>query len=238
MTGMDINGVLFDFEGTLVDFQWRLEPGETELRNALAALGFDRSQLERESYATMWNRAVKDAEERRRAELAAKLLPIYDRYDRDALSRWALREDAVELLRRLRRAGLALGIVSNVGREALGRAVCRFGLDTLVHVVFSRNDVTLMKPAGEGIRAAAQALGVPVNEVLMVGDSRADILAARAAGARVAIIAGGESDPATIALTPPDFLFGRLLEVEGLVVASRPAGEERSVRPWRAKGPA
>lgn len=235
---MDINGVLFDFEGTLVDFQWRLVPGETELRNALTALGFDWPQLERESYATMWNRAVENAEGRRRAELAAKLLPIYDRYDRDALSRWALREDAVELLRRLRRAGLALGIVSNVGREALVRAVCRFGLDTLVEVVVSRNDVTLMKPAGEGIRAAAQTLGVPVNEILMVGDSRADILAARDAGARVAIIAGGESDSATIALTPPDFLFGRLLEVESLVVASLPAGGERSVRPRREKGPA
>ena len=32
---------IFDFEGTLVDFQWQLKPAEDELRHAFAELGFD-----------------------------------------------------------------------------------------------------------------------------------------------------------------------------------------------------
>lgn len=30
---------IFDFEGTLVDFQWQLKAGEDELRHAFAELG-------------------------------------------------------------------------------------------------------------------------------------------------------------------------------------------------------
>ncbi len=52
---------------------------------------------------------------------------------------------------------------------------------------------------------------------LFVGDSRADVLAARAAGLRVAIIRGGECDESAFAELPPDFLVSQLDEVATLV---------------------
>ena len=43
--------VLFDFEGTLVDFQWRLDDAHAELRAAFAAQGL----AVEGNYAQMWN---------------------------------------------------------------------------------------------------------------------------------------------------------------------------------------
>ena len=46
--------VVFDFEGTLVDFQWRLAEAEAELRQAFAAQGFGTAG----NYAELWNAAA------------------------------------------------------------------------------------------------------------------------------------------------------------------------------------
>ncbi len=210
-------GVLFDFEGTLVDFQWRLALGEQALREVLADAGFDRADLARETYATMRNRVRRELESPRREEVARRLEPIYDRYDSDALSRWSARDGAADLLARLRQAGLRVGVVSNIGSRFLHEALDRFGLGPLLDTVVSRNDVDLMKPAGDGIRKAAAAMGVPVEAVLLVGDSRTDVLAARDAGVRVAVVLGGESTADDFADLPPDCRLATLAAVGEVV---------------------
>ena len=55
------------------------------------------------------------------------------------------------------------------------------------------------------------------EEALFVGDSRADVLAARTAGLRVAIIRGGECDESAFAELPPDHFVSRLAEIAALV---------------------
>jgi len=121
---------IFDFEGTLVDFQWRLEPAEAELRRAFAELGFAGDEFSRGNYASMWNAAADSlAKQGRMAELRGALGPVYDRWDTDALSRWAPRAGAAELLRAIVAAGSRAGMVSNIGRRALGEALGRFGYE-------------------------------------------------------------------------------------------------------------
>jgi len=100
--GRTYTAAIFDFEGTLVDFQWRLEPAEVELRRAFAELGFDGGEFARGNYASMWNAAADQfARQGHMAELRQALCPVYDRWDFDALTRWAPRLGAAELLRGL-----------------------------------------------------------------------------------------------------------------------------------------
>lgn len=210
---------IFDFEGTLVDFQWQLVPAENELRLALTQLGFGGDDVLHGDYAAMWNAAAdRLAPLGRLAELRQTLCPIYDRWDSDALTRWRPRPGAVELLRRLADSGIRVGMVSNVGRAALGSALRRFDFDRWLSPVVSRDDVTYMKPKAEGILRVLADWVVATRGVLFVGDSRSDVFGARAAGVPVAIIRGGECDEATFAAVPPDHMISLLSELDELIV--------------------
>jgi len=210
--------VIFDFEGTLVDFQWRLEPAEAELRRAFADLGFDGSDFARANYAGMWNAAADLlAQQGRMAELRRALCPVYDRWDSDALTRWAPRPGVAELLRGLAAGGSRAGMVSNVGLRALTEALSRFDMARWLSPVVTRDDVTWMKPRAEGILRVLADWRLAPGDVLFVGDSRADVLGARAAGMPVAIIRGGECDERAFADTPPDYMVSRLDELARLI---------------------
>jgi phosphoglycolate phosphatase-like HAD superfamily hydrolase len=208
-----IRTVVFDFEGTLVDFQWRLEPAQTELRRAFADQGY----VVEGNYAEMWNAAADLAASQGRLEaLRRALSPVYDRWDADALTRWSPRPGASELLQHLADHHVQSAMVSNVGRAALVAALARFGLQRRLRPVLSRDDVIHLKPHPEGLSAALAAMKAPAQEALFVGDSLADVCAARAIGMRVAIIDGGESQGAAFAAAPPDWMVSRLDEIAGL----------------------
>ena len=213
--------VIFDFEGTLVDFQWRLAPAQDELRRAFAGLGFSGDEFSQGNYATMWNAAADlRAPHGRMAELREALHPIYDRWDADALSRWAPRTGAVELLRRLATGDGRVGMVSNIGRKALTAALNRFHFADLLLPVVSRDEVSYMKPRAEGILRVLADWQLAPDGVLFVGDSRADVRGARATGIRVAIIRGGECAEAEFADDPPDHMISHLGELTELVAAN------------------
>ncbi|MBE7425984.1 MAG: HAD family hydrolase [Ideonella sp.] len=206
--------VIFDFEGTLVDFQWRLAEAEAQLRRACTALGFAAAG----NYAELWNAAADTlAPQGRIDELRQALGPIYDRWDADALARWSPRPGARELLRQLDEAGIRAAIVSNIGRAALNGALGRFGIERRFAPVVSRDDVAFMKPRTEGTLRAIAELHTAPEATLFVGDSRADVLAARAAGLRVAIVRNGECDESAFADLPPDRFVSRLDEIAGWI---------------------
>ncbi len=205
--------VIFDFEGTLVDFQWRLAEAEAELRRAFASLGYGTKG----NYAELWNAAADAATPSGRlGALRTGVGPVYDRWDADASTRWSPRPGATELLGTLVGRGLRVGMVTNIGRAALDGALARLGFDRQLAPVVSRDDVRLMKPRPEGILRVLDEWKAAPEEALFVGDSRADVLAARAAGVRVAIIDGGECAEADFAALPPDYMVSRLDEIPAL----------------------
>jgi phosphoglycolate phosphatase len=211
--------VFFDMEGTLVGFEWSLEEGEAALRAGMTRLGFPEGAFDRDSYATMWNRALLDPKAPvDEQELRRRLGPVYDRYDLDALSRWELRAGAAECVEELRRQGFLVVVVSNIGRAALAPALEKLGIGDAFDLVLSRDDVRFMKPDGEGLRRALAHFQLAPQHALFVGDSRTDILAARDAGVKVAIVTGGESDRRALDLDPPDFILASLAEVTSLMV--------------------
>ena len=213
-TSRAYTAAIFDFEGTLVDFQWQLDPAEDELRRAFAELGFGGEAFTSGNYASMWNAAADQlAPQERMAELRQALGPIYDRWDLDALTRWAPRPGAAELLRRLVTEGLRVGMVSNVGRKALARALNRFDFARWLSPVVSRDEVTHMKPGAEGILRVLSDWQIAPGDALFVGDSRADVFGARAAGMAVAIIRGGECEESDFAGAPPDHMISQLSDL-------------------------
>jgi phosphoglycolate phosphatase len=211
----DMEAILFDFEGTLVDLQWNLQRAVNETLEMLRTLGFPTQRLQGLKYSTLMLEAVRMAQEMGPStdRVREKIGAIYDRFDEDALMRWHLREGAKDLLSALKTKGIKIGLVSNVGRKALGKALPKLGLHPFFDVAVSRNDVQYMKPNGEGLLLALGRLRVVQDKALYVGDSLDDVQAAKAAGVRVIIIVGKESSKAELLSAGPTQLICHFKEL-------------------------
>lgn len=211
--------VLFDFEGTLVDFQWNVDEAVEEILSALAALGFDKDVFSRYDYATLFNNAV---EESGRLRLPAEVVmekigQVYDRFDMDAAERWTPKDNAKYVLENLVKKGVLTGLVTNAGRKAISMLLERFDFKKLLNVVITRNEVNRLKPQGYSILKAMDDLQVSKIETLFVGDSVTDIKAAKEAGVEVAMVLGGESKRQDMEKHKPKFILNSLSEVMQLI---------------------
>ncbi|MBW1645447.1 MAG: HAD family hydrolase [Deltaproteobacteria bacterium] len=218
---------IFDFEGTLVDFQWQLAAAQEEVRGLLEGwldrAGLDRQELAGLDYCRLYNHLQRRlTDPNLRAEIVGRVAAVYDRYDADAAGRWRLYPGVGELLTALRERGWGLALDSNVGRRALDQMLARFSLASLFDVTVSRNEVTLLKPAAEGldlIRAYYRQREVAVDRAFMVGDSVTDIETARQAGIPVIILKHGEDRTSRLRRHAPDYLVDRFAEVGKILLA-------------------
>jgi putative hydrolase of the HAD superfamily len=100
----------------------------------------------------------------------------------------AMYTDFVEVASEMRRANIALGLVSNTGRtwgKFLRRVQREMGIDSLFDSLAFSDELGHRKPAPEIYTAALMSLGVVPQETVHVGDDpEADIRGAQAAGMR------------------------------------------------------
>jgi HAD superfamily hydrolase (TIGR01549 family) len=202
--------ITLDWEGTLVDFQWDLAGAVAETISLLEAKKVPRETLAGQNYATLYNLVTeKGAQWGFPGEsLTAAVDQIYDRYDLDAASRWTPAEGLLQILAGLKCFKLAL--VSNVGRTGIDRMLERFGLRESFGITLTRNDVRFLKPSPEGILRAAAWAGAAKNETIHIGDSLADLFAARSAGVKCGIVLGGETAAEALLCEKPDLVLEKL----------------------------
>jgi len=93
---------------------------------------------------------------------------------------------ARELLERLRRQGVPIGLVSNSPLRFVWRSIEIAGFERLFDVVLSAHEVAAPKPAPDPYLEACRRLGVePGPSVIALEDSPTGVAAARAAGLTV-----------------------------------------------------
>lgn len=213
----NLEAMIFDFEGTLVDFQWKLSEAVRDVLEKLWEVGFPRDRIRSRKYSTLLIEAVQAAPEigLQPEYVRARIESIYDRYDEDALTRWDLRPGVKDFLHSLKKGRIQTALVSNVGGKALTKALAKLGLDALFDIALSRNDVPNVKPSPDGINLALKKLGAGKERTIFVGDSLDDINAARNAGVKVMIITNGENLPQEILAARPDIIFETYEELVG-----------------------
>jgi len=91
-------------------------------------------------------------------------------------------DGVADLLVTLAGRGVHQGIISNNQGEVVRIITAHLGLARHLAFAWGEDDVTAPKPAPDGIRQAAEHLGLPLTRVLFVGDSENDSEAAQAAG--------------------------------------------------------
>ncbi|MCX7205557.1 MAG: phosphoglycolate phosphatase [Proteobacteria bacterium] len=101
-------------------------------------------------------------------------------------------------LNELHDCGYRLAIVTNKPERFTLPLLKELGIGNVFDVVVSGDSLATRKPNAEPLQYVMEKLGVSADEFLMVGDSKNDILAARAAGCKVAFVSYGYGESETI----------------------------------------
>jgi phosphoglycolate phosphatase len=229
------DAILFDKDGTLVDFDatfgpagygllYRLSNGNVGLlRKLAAAIEYD----------------VEIRRFRQTSPFVAEPTPVYGailadilgRVDRIRLFReidavldeQALRfitpiGDPPSVLANLAQSGLELGIATNDAEHTARRQAERLGVSPFVHFYAGYDSGHGGKPGPGMVLAFARHCGCPPSRIALVGDSLQDMLAARAAGSTAIAVLSGPT--AASVLSPhADHLIGHTGDLPALLAA-------------------
>jgi phosphoglycolate phosphatase/AHBA synthesis associated protein len=168
--------LLFDLDGVLIDSRevW------FELMNA-AAQAFGAAPIDREAFAALFGQGlVEDA--RRFGRSVAEVEAFFTAHFGDHLARLRVEAAAQGVLAQLRRRGLREAVITNTPTPLARQLLAAAGLRA--EVLVGGTDVPAAKPAPDMVWRACALLGVEPARAWVVGDSRYDREAARAAGAR------------------------------------------------------
>ena len=123
----------------------------------------------------------------------------------------------LEGITELRAKGFALACVTNKTAQFTIPLLEATGLAGFFPVVVSGDTMPKKKPAPDPLLEACRRLGIPALEALMVGDSRNDALAARAAGCPVLLVPYGYTEGEDVQGIDCDGIVPSLLHVAGLL---------------------
>ena len=203
-----IAGVLFDKDGTLIDFDGTWGPtthavihalanGEAAMMRAQAeVLHFSLEQRRflptspliagsSASYGELWGAALGRTDF---AQLRREIDSLTAIESLKALTPIGRPLDALQALRAM---GLRLGVATNDSQASAERQVVALGLSDIIEFVAGYDSGHGGKPDPGMVLAFARHIGTEPQRVAMVGDSRHDLHAARAAGAlAIAVLSG------------------------------------------------
>ena len=188
-----LRAVLFDFDGTLT------EPGSLDFGTIRNAVGCPQGQRVLEFINGITSQAKRD-----------EAFNILESFEAEAARQSRPNTGAEEVLEFLCSRGIKIGIISRNSLASIRTALENFARirpDDFA-VILSRDDPYTPKPNPEGILAAAGILGIPVAQVLVVGDVVLDIEAGHKAGALTAFLTNG--DPSHSSTCKPDFTLKQL----------------------------
>ena len=201
-------GVLFDKDGTLVDFDltWgraghavMLDLGRGDaaaVARLMDAMHYDPAGRRfaatspliagaPDTYVHLWAEALG------RAGDPAMLDELNHAFTEATLRSLAPIGDPGAVLLELKSLGLRLGLATNDGEASARRQLAALGLDAHMDFVAGYDTGHGGKPDPGMVLGFARALGVAPGLIAMVGDSPLDLMAARAAGAvAVAVLSG------------------------------------------------
>lgn len=191
---------VFDWDGTIVDSLPMIYRANVA---ALSHFGLTMSrQWFRERYSPDWRKGYRE-------------LGVPEHLWDEMSSRWG--EEMAKgrpralpwargALRRLRRHGVRVGLVTASTRSVVEPNLARLNLDGVFETAWYADDVPLSKPHPEALLRALDVLGVAPADTVYVGDTTVDLAMATAAGTRFAAV-GSTTSPAEFDAAGVDRVF-------------------------------
>ena len=189
-----IKAVLFDLDNTLIDFMGMKRKSVDAALVAMLAAGVKLKKREASKilydmywklgieYQQIFQKFLKSVMGRVDYRILAAGIVAYRRTQSDILSPYA---DVVPTIKKLRKAGLTLAIVSDAKRLKAWLRLVEMGLQDYFDVVVCFEDTSNFKHTGLPFRKALRLLKLGADDCLMVGDwPERDIVGAKKLGIR------------------------------------------------------
>lgn len=119
----------------------------------------------------------------------------------------------------LKQAGYRLGCVTNKAGRFTLPLLQDLGVFNYFEIVVSGDTLPVKKPHPQPLLHAANYFGVSAAESLMLGDSKSDVTAARAAGFQIVCMSYGYNHGEDIRQYAPDAVIDSMAELKGLLEA-------------------
>ncbi len=119
----------------------------------------------------------------------------------------------LECLTALQEAGVLLALITNKPERFIPGLLQEQQMDGFFRWVIGGDTLARRKPDPDGLLWVMQQAGITAEHSLFVGDSRNDILAARAAGVRSVALTYGYNHGEDIRLQQPDLVIDNLMEL-------------------------
>ncbi|WP_435547448.1 HAD family hydrolase [Desulfobacterium sp. N47] len=221
----DIRGVILDIDGTLIDSlsqyheyfnrgleEFALSPAPRELLFECLGMGIGLRDILRRVTSSKLEDSVID-------KIAKWILAEFVKVDMDV----PLLPGVVETLEFLKAEGARIGLAT--GRASGGayewERLEHVGLAAFIDVILTAVEVPNRKPAPDLIVACARGMAVAPADCIAVGDTVADIIAARAAGAIPIAVCTGVDGAEKLKTGVPAAVIDRLDEIMALFQKQR-----------------
>ena len=121
-----------------------------------------------------------------------------------------------ETLAALAQRGIALAVITNKNEILAVELLKQLGLADYFSLILGGDSLSEKKPSPLPLQHATEVLGIDPANMIMVGDSRNDIIAAKAAGCLSVGVTFGYGDMTLLSqdkATKPDWIIGSLPEI-------------------------
>ena len=212
---------LFDFDGTLVDSAPDLTRAlDLALARAgLPGVGLELgTQMVGHGAGKLVERAVQhvmqDQSIRMESPLCRLLLSVFlDEYEPICADTSVLYPGALEVVRTLKSRGKHVGLVTNKPRRFVELMLPAMALDNLFDCVVAGDDLPTKKPEPDMVLKALSDLGITDRSACLVGDSNADLGAAKAANISSILVSFGYAGDLDVRGCGADRVIDNLLEL-------------------------
>lgn len=181
-----VRAVIFDLDGTLIHSTIDYRKMVSSVSEILKSHGVEVDPSQRR----IWEITQRGEEMLREMgcapskweEIMRSITEILNAVEMENVDKVTVIEDAKETLESLKAMGLKIGIATRSCNAYTREVFRRTGMDRFVDVLLARDDTPHPKPDPRHLLQVIEALQVPLNKAIFVGDTTTDLRTAKEAG--------------------------------------------------------
>jgi len=218
-----IRAVIFDLDGTLVDFNFDYKTVRAEVIRLFVKQGFPSSIFSiRESVFDMLKKAEiymrnNGKGKREVARVKETVLSLVDSYELEAARSTNLLPGVLEALKVLRKMGLKMAVFTLSGKKSTDYILRCFRLVPFFDAVVTRESVLAVKPDSIHLETVLKMLNVEPKEAMVVGDGVSDMKCARELNVIAVGVTTGISTPKELTRAGANYLASSCIDLPILV---------------------
>ena len=182
---MTVKAVVFDLDGTIVNFNLDYKSARAEVIEFLNNHGFPQSifsinesvfEMLKKSEIYMQNHHISN---RDYSNLKKDVLAILERYEMQGAKSTQVLPGVLETLQALKRMKIKLGLFTVNNKKSTEHVLSTFRLKPFFQSVVTRDSVPMVKPNPVHLETVLKSLKVKPDETMVVGDSALDMKSAK-----------------------------------------------------------